>query len=645
MRRFLPSSARFAAGLAWLPVIALSLGHGLAIWIGLGGWQGLTDGWPLTQNDHPQHFHNAVIARPLFRVTGTNAGYDPAFMAGYAKSILSDSSSTASDIFVGLFGLGDPVLAYKLYILIAGAAVPWLVAGAGLLWRLGPGAIGLAVFFYTATIWSVPLIGYLELGMVAFFLAIPLGLFTTALVVRFVEQGGFGRWCAAAAGSAALVLVHITAPLVAAPAAALAYLAAVRARRRGGGAWPRSRHAGVWMVPVLVFAVGAFWWLPGLWLAATKGASDIAFVHPEPMLGRLWFVVIGEAPIMVLLWGGGLLGLVALASRRPVAAVALGTYMAAGFFWGYLAGPFRAFDLLQPGRQTYAFYTGAALATGIGIAEAGTRLRRVSPDRLDLWAALALALFVLRAVGPGAGGVLGEKLKGPEPFLASRPTSQLKWIVENVKQYMPPGSRLLYEEGGMATPEVPDPFQGKRYSGVLPHLAHVEVLGGPFLHVTQQTNFTQFGEGRLFGKARWDRAHFERYARLYRPSAIACWSPYARGFCRSHPDLIDVLEDNGFFLLGKVKGYAGAAIEGAAQVEAVPGRLRVRGLVPGPDGSVTLRYHAVPCLRTVPPVPWEPVFLEEDPVPFIKLRAPADAVSVEIHFPPPEPDRATRAPH
>ena len=40
-------------------------------------------------------------------------------------------------------------------------------------------------------------------------------------------------------------------------------------------------HLAVWMIPIVVLAVNAFWWLPGIWLASTKGASDFAFAHPE----------------------------------------------------------------------------------------------------------------------------------------------------------------------------------------------------------------------------------------------------------------------------------------------------------------------------------------------------------------------------
>jgi hypothetical protein len=61
--------------------------------------------------------------------------------------------------------------------------------------------------------------------------------------------------------------------------------------------------------------------------------------------------------------------------------------------------------------------------------------------------------------------------------------------------------------------------------------------------------------------------------------------------------------------------------------------LRVRRAEAGVGGFVVLRYHSVPCLRADPPVAWEPVSLEDDPVPFIKLRPPPGPASFTLRFP------------
>jgi hypothetical protein len=139
----------------------------------------------------------------------------------------------------------------------------------------------------------------------------------------------------------------------------------------------------------------------------------------------------------------------------------------------------------------------------------------------------------------------------------------------------------------------------------------------------------------LFGKKNWNRDDFIRYARIYRPSAILCWTPHARQFCQSNPELIQVIEDEGTLLLARVVGFGGEAIEGTAKVEARPGRLTIREMTPGVDGSVVLRYHSVPCLRTSPPIASDPVLLEDDPVPFIRLRPTPDIhdVTIELQTP------------
>jgi hypothetical protein len=306
-------------------------------------------------------------------------------------------------------------------------------------------------------------------------------------------------------------------------------------------------------------------------------------------------------------------------------------------FWGYFAGGLRALDFLQPGRHTYAFYTALAMAGGAGVEELRRRARigTNGVDHLDRWVIIGAAVLGIRIWGYPLVESLRVHLTSAEPFLFSRPSPRLLWITERVKRYLQPGQRLLYEEGGKDLAGVPDPFQHGRFSGLLPDRTGVEVIGGPYLHASLTTNFTQFGEGKLFGKADWDRTFFDRYAKLYRPSAILCWSPHARRFCRENSDLVEVLEDDGTFIFGRIVGFEGDFIEGHGEVQALPGRIRVANASPGLDGTVLLRYHFVPYLTTSPTVACEPEYREDDPVPFIRFRPPGGAVGVEfeIHLP------------
>ncbi len=686
----------------------------------------MTNGWPLWRDDHPLYFHSALVTRAFLRESSTTAGYDPSFMSGYAKSVVFPASSTLPEVVIAAFGGIHPEFAYKVYVLLSAAVVPWLIALSGFVWRFRSATVVAGVGLALVYIWTDFPISYVAFGMLPYFLGIPLGLVAAGVFARYLTIGGFRFWMASAALMSLAVLVHLTTAMIIAPAALLAYIAACwnSPRRLPGSSaglgtpvavperWDvrltRMRHVGVWLIPLVVLAFNAFWWLPGLWLSSTKGPSDFAFYHPEGVMSRLAKIVGGpEAPIQCILLATGLPGLVAMIRRNRVDGVALLGFCGAGLFWGYLAGGLRAFDFLQPGRHTYALYSGLTLAAAGGLEELGRRLRAGSTDadHFSRWVMVGAALIAVRMVG----GPLLESVRSlgsaGEPFLSSRPSHRLLWVIERIRRHVKPGERLLYEEGGKDLPGIPDPFQRGRFSGLLPERTGVELLGGPYLHAALTTNFTQFGEGMLFGRAGWyrilieelpkldldaaekvfgrrdrllleelrkvepgmartirtpyggmeefldklrkvdpalaakvfgrggwDRDFFVRYARLYRPSAILCWSPDARWFCRTNPDLIQIKEDDGTLLIGRVIGFDGDTIRGEAKVETEPGRIRVRDMAPGLDGSIVLRYHSVPCLRARPLVACESEYLEEDPVPFLRLRPPAGIRDVVLEL-------------
>jgi hypothetical protein len=663
-----------------LIVLLCSL-HSLAIWWAMGGRAGLTNGWPIWHDDHPLYYHSALVTRSFLKSSWTTAGYDPSFMAGYAKSVVFPASSTLPELAVAAFGGNRPEYAYKIYVLISAAAVPWIIALAGGIGKLSARGVAIAVLLYLLYIWTDFPINYAYWGMLPYFLAIPVALAATAAFGRFLVAPGAANWVISTLLMSIALLIHLTSAMILVPAAALAYILTVvhNSRRITPSAHPASRpsgrtnderpdygqsiwfHIAVWMIPVVVLAANAFWWLPGIWLASTKGESGFTFNHPEGVLTRLVEIVNSggvESSVQSILLAAGLPGLFLVWRRNRSEGWVFFGFWAAGVFWGYLAGAFRALDFLQPGRQTYACYTALAFAGGVGLDELFRRARVGSRgvDNLDRWLMVGAAILGIRMLGypllQSIGGRLachfevgfgergGMKLvdsvrlrSGPgEPFLSSRPSPRLLWVVDRVSRYVKPGERLLYEEGGKGLPGIADPFQGGRFSGLLPERTGVEVIGGPYLHASLNTNFTQFGEGMLFGRANWDRAHFVRYAKLYRPAAILCWSPHARRFCKENPDLVSLLEDDGNVLIGRVLGFEGDFIEGGGLVDASPGRIHVSDLVPGLDESVLLRYHFVPYLKASPSVALTPEKREDDPVPFIRLRPPAGTRSVELEI-------------
>ena len=105
-------------------------------------------------------------------------------------------------------------------------------------------------------------------------------------------------------------------------------------------------------------------------------------------------------------------------------------------------------------------------------------------------------------------------------------------------------------------------------------------------------------------------------------------------FCSANPDLIRMLDDDGTLLIGRVVGFGGDTIRGqAGGSRPSRGGFGSASLSPDLDGSVVLRYHFVPCLTTRSSVACEPEYLEEDPVPFIRLRPPPGIRDVELKMP------------
>ncbi len=142
----------------------------------LDGFQGITNGWPLWRDDHPVFFYYGLTAHSYLARTGTNAGYDPTFMAGYAKCIYFPQSSNFLELVMTAFGRFPPDVVYKLFVLITAGLVPWLFILAARLWRIGRVGETASLFLVLVYIWTDFPIGYINYGMLAYFLGIPLGL-------------------------------------------------------------------------------------------------------------------------------------------------------------------------------------------------------------------------------------------------------------------------------------------------------------------------------------------------------------------------------------------------------------------------------------------------------------------------------------
>jgi hypothetical protein len=85
---------------------------------------------------------------------------------------------------------------------------------------------------------------------------------------------------------------------------------------------------------------------------------------------------------------------------------------------------------------------------------------------------------------------------------------------------------------------------------------------------------------------------------------------------RDHPGLLIPRSTYGVFTIYDVRQPASWFITGDGAVAATYNRLEVTN---ASAGSLVLKYHWVDTLRTEPVLPLRPVYLGQDPVPFIAV--------------------------
>ena len=292
------------------------------------------------------------------------------------------------------------------------------------------------------------------------------------------------------------------------------------------------------MIPIIVLAVNAFWWLPGIWLASTKGESGFAFAHPEGVMQRLVEIVNSsgvESPVQSILLAAGLPGLFLIWRRSALEGWALIGFCAAGRILGI------------PGRGVACTRFLAAWPAHLCVLHraGGCRRRRTrraasggcasvldGVDHLDRWVMAGLVLVGIRMFGYPLIQSLRARLacnldvefvdwrskahrvvhlrSGPgEPFLSSRPSPRLHLGHRPRPAAMSIRARgCCTRRGERPSPACPIRFKAGDSAAFCPNEPGVEVIGGPYLHASLKTNFTQFGEGKLFGRADWDRDLF-----------------------------------------------------------------------------------------------------------------------------------------
>ena len=566
--------------------------------------------------DHAYHLYQISLALELTN-QGRSIGYDPSFAAGYLGGIAFDPSARFPALLASALQQWlSPVQSYKLYVFTASilgpVCVPLAARVLNLSNRVAMTATGLGLCLW----WASAFRWYHTAGMVSFVLGSYLALPYFALVTRAIKADK-GSWLVIGLGISGAVFVCLH-PLFPIPVAVLTlcYLALSRDIAFKSATLRISTICVLSVVPNV----------PGL--IASFGYTGTTEALTQPYQRRVSATMIVLELIGV--WGSTamgsklypLLAVCAIASLFPLRQESSRRLCLTFFASWVLLVVFSALGAaipvlgsLQPNRFSAPAYLFLVIPAALGVrrlfewARRRTRLARY----FARFALVALALVAGVAINEvrrevshdnvGHYGVIPPEVRG----LAQTGERTLAWLKENTS----PAGRVLFEQ---SLGRVHD---GAHLAGYLASQSRREFIGGPYPYFF----FASAWDGWAFGApiAAIPHDRFRDYLRLYNIGWIVVHSRETIEYLGAVAGVRPV-EKIGQLQAYKVDQDLTYFLEGSGTIDAASSNWIVVTIdKPGNDG-VTLKYHYVPGLRASDGSELRPVFLMDDPRPFINIK-------------------------
>jgi hypothetical protein len=203
---------------------------------------------------------------------------------------------------------------------------------------------------------------------------------------------------------------------------------------------------------------------------------------------------------------------------------------------------------------------------------------------------------------------------------------ELNAIVEWVKQETPAEGRVLFEESGDETGFV---YDGMYLSSFIPHWTGRELIGGPINLYNDRHHFAEFHSGKLLKKEIQTLSDDEirAYFRLYNIGAVLAFHPASIQRVQSVPGLVTLDRRVGPVHLMKVNQPLTWFFLGEGKLKASLNRIELSELK---GKEIVLKYHWTEGLSANPPAQVVPVKIYDDPIPFIKIIGPTEALTLRI---------------
>jgi hypothetical protein len=611
----------------WIAIAALFVGHGWLSFVFLCDSASFASRWPFLSDDHTLHYASALMTRQFLMDSGTNAGYDPSMMSGYAKSTYWPTNAMLELSMLIFGGWCDPAKVYKTFAWLAAASIPAFVLLAGLSFGLQLGVAASAASLYVFVYWyhhPFHTIEYSKFGMSAFVFSVGWTLLAGGALTRWLRIGGWLPAAFAGLSVGAAAMAHPTAVVLLGPPALVAWLFARPTWKSLGESLS---------IAFLAIAVNYWWLVPLVALSDSLGRSPSFFNNPN-VLERFVDLVRPEPDYASIPAPNFFALLLALTAFR--AAYALQGRLKADFLllltcaWiltlAIPAGALEALGPLQLGRNTLhlaAWLCIPAASALFHLSSARERWRRIA-----VWLACGW-------IGVAALPRFFENVRSIIRLSPVATSAQLHnrylGLFDSVKSETPVGRRVLFEVFEDRNPlltNAKNPYASLRLAPLIPMLTDREAIGGPYLSTHYRANFANCGDGSFLAGP-WTRARFLAHAGAYAIGSAVLWSPAALKFARDNPDLFERAPNAFNIAVFRIKRPSEAWESAGLEISASPNRIIVRN-PRSAKGAFVLPYHYTRGWTATPIVKVSGTLVGEDPTPFLTVSDPPSELTLRF---------------
>ena len=584
---------------------------------------------PLLYIDNAAHWYRITFALNVSQ-DGLTAGYDPFFNAGtVAGAVSNPAAKLPAALSIAVGDAFTPAVIWKVFVFSASVLAALCVPLAMAIFRTSWSEILIGGVFAILLWWVSVFRWYHTAGMVSFVLGAYLALPYVALVYRYLC--GRGGWMSLVLLGVFGAIGMICHPLFPLPVAIWTVLCLLFLRQEIQ--WPRAIVLVV-VVPAISLLPNLFW-LIEVFIAEPRtmrigGVSHQSYVG----LDRLWMELLG-------LWreqaqGSKMYPTLAIAAFTSIFLLRYSNqrrlvmvFLVTGLFWILYSGLGASAEILailtQPNRFTPVGYLFLIVPASLGISAAWRIAQGAVETRLLRWPAAAClaALSVLVAINFNelrreiSADPIGHYGSVPPRITPIGPTTRfaLDWISTETDQ----SARILFETSRGRI------HDGSHIAGYLAYKTQREFIGGHYI----DSYFADFTDGDLFGRHITDFSSEELwdYFDLYNIGWIIAFSDSAKMHLEKMTGVTRLASD-GTIVAYRLQRPHSYFFGGYGSVES---RSHNRLVLNDLDGeTIILKYHYMWGLQAEPPLRIEPIYLGDDPNPFIKLIDPPERVELAV---------------